>query len=151
MLVDKDRILKNDRSDDNEILHTKSEPVLESEFKELTEVSKKMVGAMLGAKGIGLAAPQMGLLKRILVIKQTDGNILFMANPEVVKLSEIKTQSVEGCLSVPNKTVKKLRSRQVTVKYIDSKGQEQEVRLSGLDAYCFQHELDHLNGKLMID
>jgi len=74
-----------------------------------------------------------------------------MVNPKVVKLSQMRAQSTEGCLSVPNRTVKKFRSRQSTVRYKDENGNDHEIRLGGIDSFCFQHEMDHLNGILMID
>ncbi len=122
-----------------------------------------MLETMYHDDGIGLAAPQVGISNRIVVIdveqKQGEdktglnrkGNPMFFANPEIIWSSEECSVYNEGCLSVPELYGEVERPASVRVKYLDYDGKEQEIAAEGLLATCIQHEIDHLNGILFID
>lgn len=145
----KEKVLVNTNPSDLEILTTKSIDVDESEYKHLIKARDFMLNMMDTHRGVGLAAPQVGVLKRMLVMKLRVGGFVFMANPTIIKKSSLTTFDKEGCLSLPGKRKKKIRSRQVKVSYINEIGQPLEQILHGMDAICFQHEFDHLEGKLL--
>lgn len=106
-------------------------------------------------KGCGLAAPQIGVLKRMIVIllnQQTDQEmVVAMVNPEIVFRSKAMEIDKEGCLSVPDYFDEVERYSDVVVKFLDKKGREQMLKLSGLNARVVQHEIDHLDGVLFVD
>ena len=116
-----------------------------------------MLDAMYGAQGIGLAANQVGLLNRVLVmdVEQREGGTtrrpVFMANPEIVSVSEEKALYEEGCLSIPGQYAEIERPASVRVRYLDYDGRKQEMLAERMMARCVQHEIDHLNGVLFID
>jgi peptide deformylase len=110
-----------------------------------------------GPGGVGIAAPQMGLLKRMIVVDCRESRrpcknngLLYMVNPKV-ELSEGEGLGREGCLSVPDWVGMVPRARQVCVSYQDLSGQHQQIEASGFEARVIQHEIDHLNGVLFID
>lgn len=104
-------------------------------------------------EGVGLAAPQVGISKRLVVIDiRGDDSLLFkMINPEIIYRSDNLIESEEGCLSVPNIRETIYRNEEIIVKYYDENFEEREVKANGLLARCLQHELDHLDGKLYFD
>ncbi|MDP7221820.1 MAG: peptide deformylase [Alphaproteobacteria bacterium] len=116
-----------------------------------------MLQAMYDAPGIGLAANQVGLLNRVLVMDLSNRQMneekapICMANPEVVWQSEALSQMEEGCLSIPGQYAEVERPAEVKVKYWDKNGEEQLLEADGLLSHCVQHEIDHLNGVLFID
>jgi len=116
-----------------------------------------MLQAMYDAPGIGLAANQIGLLNRVLVMDLSNRQMneekapICMANPEVVWQSEALSQMEEGCLSIPGQYAEVERPAEVKVKYWDKNGEEQLLEADGLLSHCVQHEIDHLNGVLFID
>lgn len=99
--------------------------------------------------GIGLAAPQIGIAQR-LIVADVDGEIIKLANPEIVKVNG-EDKMVEGCLSIPDISVEIERPFGVIVKGLNEKGKIVEVKTEGLLARVLQHEIDHLNGRLIID
>ena len=101
------------------------------------------------AQGVGLAAPQVGILRRIVIV-EIDDKKYEMINPEIIERSGSQTE-IEGCLSVPGKYGITNRPMEVTVKYTDRDGNERTAKGSGLKARAFCHELDHLDGILYID
>ena len=111
-----------------------------------------MFDTMYHARGVGLAAPQIGISMRLSVIDVIGdkANQLVIINPEIVS-SEGKKEFDEGCLSVPGAYDKVIRAEKVTVKALDRQGQPFEISADGLLAECLQHEIDHLNGKLFVD
>ncbi len=122
--------------------------------KETQTLMKDMLKVMYEHNGIGLAATQVGILKRICVIdlKREEEDIqYFMANPEIIAINGEEVESNEGCLSIPEEYDTVIRNEQVTVKYLDYDNKEQTLEAEGLLAFCVQHEIDHLNGKLFID
>jgi len=116
-----------------------------------------MLEAMYDAPGIGLAANQVGLLNRVLVMdlsNQKAGEAkepICMANPEIVWESEDLSNMEEGCLSIPQQYGDVSRPAEVKVKYFDQNGDEQLLEADGLLSHCVQHEIDHLDGILFID
>ncbi len=134
------------------------DPVLRSKAKSVRKVTDKtrdlidnMAETMYDAPGIGLAAPQVGVLQRVIIVDVDDGNgLVGLVNPEIVS-SEGKTIMEEGCLSIPGKTGNVVRARGVTVKGLDRNGEEVLIEDDGMVARALQHEIDHLNGILFVD
>ncbi len=114
-----------------------------------------MLETMYVAPGIGLAAPQVGVAKRLIVIDVADKGELprpyRMANPEIVWRSDDKATYEEGCLSVPDYYADVERSAKVRVRYLDEQNEIRELEAEGLLAVCIQHEIDHLAGTLFVD
>ena len=123
--------------------------------KEIKKLMDDMLETMYKAPGIGLAAVQIGVLKRVVVMdisRETDKKEpMYFVNPEIVWKSNEKVTYEEGCLSIPNQFANIERSEKCTVKYLDYFGAEKEIQAEGLLATCIQHEIDHLNGILFID
>lgn len=124
--------------------------------KELRALADDMLETMYDAPGIGLAAPQVGILKRLIVldcIKEEGATPQPMAmfNPEVTWSSEDLNVYEEGCLSIPEQYGEVERPAEVEVTWLDVQGKTQNEKFDGLWATCVQHEIDHLNGKLFID
>ena len=114
-----------------------------------------MAETMYDAPGIGLAGPQIGELKRLIVMDcsrdDEKSELWQMINPEVVELSEDNSTLEEGCLSIPGHTADVSRPDWIKLRFTDVKGKEQQIKAEGLLAACIQHEIDHLNGILFID
>jgi len=114
-----------------------------------------MLATMYDAPGIGLAAPQVGVLKRVLVLDvgrdDEDRQPIRMANPEILWVSDEDNTYEEGCLSVPEHYATVVRPKAVKVRYLDENGREREIEADGLLATVIQHEMDHLDGILFID
>jgi peptide deformylase len=110
---------------------------------------------MYDAPGIGLAAIQIGVARRMLVLDVSkddeEKKPLVFINPEIVKSSDTRSVYEEGCLSIPDYYAEVERPAEITVRYLDRDGKEQTVDAVGLLATCLQHEIDHLNGVLFID
>ena len=121
--------------------------------KEVNDNIKKLMAnmaeTMYSAKGVGLAAPQVGISKRVIVVDVGDG-LYQLANPEVIASSGLQ-DGPEGCLSVPDIVGDVKRSEHVTVKALNEAGEEVTIDASGFKARAFQHEIDHLNGILFTD
>jgi peptide deformylase len=140
--------IRNIRTIGDEVLRKKSKPVLEINDRILVLI-KDMIDTMYQADGVGLAAPQVGILKRVVVIDVGNGPIAFI-NPEIL---ETKGQYLdeEGCLSIPGKQGEVLRPEKVKVKALNEKGEEFILEGEGLLARAICHELDHLDGILFVD
>ncbi len=124
--------------------------------KDIRKLADEMLATMYAAPGIGLAAVQVGVLRRMLVIdlakrEETPPNPQIFINPEVVWSSQDRSVYEEGCLSIPEYYEEVTRPASVRVKYMDEHGKAREVEADGLLATCLQHEIDHLNGVLFID
>lgn len=134
----------------SECLRIKSEPVKDID-KDIIKLLDDMVETMHEAKGVGLAAPQIGVNKRIFVIDIGDEKVRKIINPEFLEMSEESEQNEEGCLSIPGiyKSVK--RSNRVKMKYLNEKGEEVIEEVEGLLSRAFQHEYDHLEAILFVD
>ena len=109
-----------------------------------------MIETMRAANGVGLAAPQVGVLRRIVVIEVEEGNVIELINPKIIAYSGEQTDT-EGCLSVPGRSGTVTRPRHVTVRALNRRGESFDITGSDLLARAFCHELDHLDGKLYID
>ena len=135
-------------------LKIKSNPV-DKVDDTLRRLMDDMLETMYAAPGIGLAAPQIGELRRIIVLDIDREDVktgpLFMANPEIVDASDEDVSYEEGCLSVPDHYSDVVRPAKVTVRYLDRDGKQQDMTCEGLLATCVQHEIDHLDGILFID
>jgi len=114
-----------------------------------------MAETMYDAPGIGLAGPQIGELKRLIVMDcsrdDEKSELWQMINPEVIELSEDNSTLEEGCLSIPGHTADVSRPDWIKLRFTNVKGKEQQIKAEGLLAACIQHEIDHLNGILFID
>ena len=113
-----------------------------------------MAATMYDAPGIGLAAPQINVSQRLVVIdcgKDDEPELYKMVNPEIIALSEEQAVLEEGCLSIPDQTAEVTRPAEVSIRYLDETGTSQTLIADGLLAACIQHEIDHLNGVLFID
>ena len=136
------------------ILRKKSES-LEKVDNELRILMDDMSETMYAAPGIGLAAVQVGVLKRLIVIdiskNKEKKNPLFLINPEIVSKSNKTSIYEEGCLSLPGYFAEIERPAECKVEYLDYDGKKSEMNANGLLATCIQHEVDHLNGVLFID
>ena len=134
------------------------DPVLRTKAKKVKKIDASiqqliddMIDTMHAAPGVGLAAPQVGVSLRVVVIHTPDDGLMALINPEVVKRSGERLV-MEGCLSVPGYQAEITRSRQVTVKALDRDGKE--IRIKAVDtllAQALEHEIDHINGVLYID
>ena len=153
----------------NPILKRKSNPIdkVDNKIKTLMD---KMLATMYKAPGIGLAAPQIGINKRLIVMdtsprpglkryqeekieqkEEIKPNPIQMANPELIWISEKKEKDEEGCLSIPGVMGEVTRPSSCKVKYLDRNGESKKLLAEGLLARCIQHEIDHINGILFID
>ncbi len=129
------------------------EPIAEGSA-ELTQLAADMLETMYDAPGIGLAAPQIGVMRRIIVMdcmKDAPPEPMVLLNPEVIWSCEDLSTYEEGCLSIPDQYADVKRPASVKVRWMDLSGEIQERQFDGLWATCVQHEIDHLNGKLFID
>jgi peptide deformylase len=139
---------------DEKFLRQLSAP-LKSVDNDARQLFDDMLETMYDAPGIGIAAIQIGVPRRAIVIDLAkdgeDKKPLFLANPEITWSSDEKSDYEEGCLSIPEFYEMVERPRDVKVRYLDYKGEPHEVAASGLLATCLQHEIDHLNGILFID
>lgn len=135
------------------------DPVLRSKAKEVVKLNAQVIDlldnmaeTMYKAPGAGLAAPQVGVLQRIIVVDVNDENgLIELINPEIIRTSEEQTVLEEGCLSIPGAAYNVIRARQVKVKGLDRKGQAITIEAEGYLARALQHEIDHLDGVLLID
>ncbi len=147
-----------------------NDPVLRKRAIKVTDFGDKfqklvddMIDTMLDAPGVGLAAPQIGVSQRVIVVRLPDdetskeeygddaGVLYVVANPEIVKNSKEVVEGVEACLSIPGYFGSVDRSAAITIKGQDRHGKDQRIKASGWLARVFQHEIDHLNGQLFID
>ncbi len=126
---------------------------------ETTAIITDLVDTMVDAgHSVGMAAPQIGILKRVAVVdvshsklgKKHNHGLLTMVNPEIIEASGSKVMR-EGCMSVPDYTGNVERAREITVQFSDADGSERVVRCKGFEAVAIQHELDHLDGLLFLD
>jgi peptide deformylase len=134
---------------DNEVLREKAAPV-SAVTKDILKLLKDMKTTMAKENGLGLAAPQVGVHLRVVLVT-VGKSVVPMVNPEIIEKSEKTDVCEEGCLSLPGKYFNVERASGVTVKFLDTKGAEQILHLKKMDARVVQHEIDHLNGVLIAD
>ena len=128
---------------------TKKSRTVDKMTPRIGELITDMLDTMYDAMGVGLAAPQVGILKRIVVIDVGEGPIVLI-NPEILETSGSQTGQ-EGCLSVPGKCGQVTRADHVKAKALNENMEEYEIEADGLLARCILHECDHLDGKLYVD
>ena len=133
----------------DDALRTQCRPV-EKITPRVLQLLDDKVDTMRAANGVGLAAPQVGILRRIVVIEVDEGDVLELINPEIVAFDG-EQEGLEGCLSLPGQWGIVKRPMNVTVRALDRHGRTVEYTGSELLARCFCHELDHLDGKLYCD
>lgn len=137
------------------------DPILKQKAKPVAAVgagTRKLISdmfeTMYDADGVGLAAPQVGVLERVIVLdttpRQPESKPLAMINPEIIAM-EGETTYTEGCLSIPGEAEDVDRAAKVTVKFLDADGHEQTLECDGLLAIAVQHETDHLDGTVFVD
>lgn len=135
------------------VLKQKAQPVVNVN-DEVRTLIKDLFESMYAADGVGLAAPQIGVLKNVIVLdttpRQPEARPVAMVNPEILSL-EGKLTYREGCLSVPGEAEEVERAAVVTVRFLDENGNEQTLRCEGLLAVAVQHETDHLKGVMFVD
>jgi peptide deformylase len=143
-------------------IHTLGSKELRSEARRISKVdegvrdlARDMLRSMYAARGIGLAAPQVGVHKQLLVIdldiEEAATPPMVLINPEITSASPALTTYEEGCLSIPRLYLEVLRPSEVEVSFRDDLGRPRRLRADGLLARCIQHEMDHLNGVLFVD
>lgn len=134
------------------ILSKKAEPVGRLSDKDL-RVIREMIDIIYEEDGVGLAAPQVGISKRIIIVspKAVRGEEQVYINPEIIHFSDQQEIGLEGCLSVPNVSCEVSRAKQITLKASNLKGKLILEELQNFAARVVQHEVDHLNGILLID
>ncbi|MDZ7672205.1 MAG: peptide deformylase [Halanaerobiales bacterium] len=132
------------------------DPVLRSKSNEVKNINEKtkqlienMIDSMEAADGIGLAAPQIGILQRVIVVKVED-DLRILINPSVI-VKEGEALAEEGCLSVPGRTGIVKRAEKATIEGLNENSEEVKYKLEGLKARAFLHEIDHLDGTLFVD
>ena len=146
--------LKEILTEPNKILRQKSS-IVEKVDKDIQKLMDDMLETMYAAPGIGLAAIQVGVPKRVIVLdissKDSARNPMCFINPEIVQKSENHSTYEEGCLSVPGQFAEIDRPDKCHIKYLDYYGEQKEIKAEGMLATCIQHEMDHLEGILFID
>ena len=146
--------IKKILTEPNKLLRQISQPV-EKVGDEERELMKDMLETMYAANGIGLAAIQIGVPKRIIVMdiskEENKKTPMYFVNPVIIKKNNERVIYEEGCLSVPNQFAEIDRPSKCEVEYLDYNGNKQNLKAEGLLATCIQHEMDHLEGILFID
>ncbi len=138
----------------DERLKTKCAPI-EAVTDDIKALAQDMLDTMYKAPGIGLAAPQIGVLKQLVVLDVADKDSppapMVLINPEITWFSEERSVYKEGCLSIPDAYADVERPAKIKLRYVDLDGQTHEIEAEGLLATCLQHEIDHINGVLFTD
>ena len=132
--------------DPDPILKQKAEPWDFENHVNAAVIEREMLEIMRASNGIGLAGNQVGLLRRVFVMKLQDGRELGFFNPWILLGDNNFVSGEEGCLSFPNLWLKVARHNKITAAYLDNTNKKCIIELEGIDARCFQHELDHLDG-----
>ncbi|MDO8676583.1 MAG: peptide deformylase [Candidatus Azambacteria bacterium] len=132
------------------VLRKKSEPVKNPKSPEIQKLINDMIATMKNAKGLGLAAPQVGISLRVFTV-DIESKIFVFINPEVKDFSKELAPFEEGCLSVQKIWGPVIRPKKLTIKALNENGKPVKIRAKGLLARVIQHEVDHLNGALFID
>lgn len=139
-------------------IRTYGDPVLREDTKKVEIINEEvlselelMLDAMYEAEGVGIAAPQVGINKRMFIVDVGDGVVRYVINPEFLEMSGETVDSEEGCLSVPGVRKNVKRAAVVKIKYTNEKGEEVVETADELLARAFQHEYDHLDGILFVD
>ena len=123
----------------------------EQDYEEAKRIESEMIAIMEAEHGRGLSANQVGLLKRVFVIRLENKEPIAMFNPSISSSSEFLESGTEGCLSFPDLFLEVKRPSSIDAEYFDTQGNKCIITLTGIDARCFCHELDHLNGVCFTD
>ena len=135
-------------------LRARNRPVIPADADAVRALLPGMFAAMYAAPGIGLAAPQVGMPLRLVVIDLMPDNQpapMVLVNPEIIRLSDETAIREEGCLSLPGQYADVTRPARVAIRYLDQQGARHELEAEGLLGVCLQHEIDHLDGVLFVD
>ncbi|MBI2439650.1 MAG: peptide deformylase [Candidatus Moranbacteria bacterium] len=132
------------------ILLQKTRLVEDPLAEDIQTLLPEMIETMHREKGVGLAAPQIGIPLRLAVI-EVEGKTLFLINPEITSFAQEKIIFEEGCLSLPGQFFPIVRSESITLKYLNEKGLPKKIRAKGFLAIVIQHEVDHLDGILIVN
>ena len=132
--------------DPDPILKQKAEPWDFKNHINAEIIEAEMLEIMKASNGRGLAGNQVGLLRRVFVMRTDDGREFGCFNPTILHAETEDQEGDEGCLSFPNLWLKVKRYQKITAMYLDISGEQRIIELEGIDARCFQHELDHLDG-----
>jgi len=136
----------------NAVLRQKAEAVDPVAEKDLTELCRTMAHAMYDAPGIGLAAPQIGVLKRVIVYDlEGEGRVIALCNPRIVESGDVLETDDEGCLSLPGISIPIERPSTVVCEAVSLSGKPVRIDAEGLHARVLQHEIDHLDGIIILD
>ncbi|HMN19597.1 MAG TPA: peptide deformylase [Candidatus Moranbacteria bacterium] len=138
------------RKNGDEVLRKKAAPVKDPFDPKLHKLIDEMVDTMRAAKGVGLAAPQVGHSLRLCVIEE-GGRLYILINPRITASSKTIETEEEGCLSIPGEYFPVSRHSEVQVRYLDKEGKSAKIKARGLLARALQHEIDHLDGILILD
>ena len=137
---------------------TYPDPLLRKKSRPVTEITPRILrllddmrDTLHKAEGVGLAAVQVGVLRRVVIVETEPGELYEMINPEILSKSKKTQLNNEGCLSLPDKWGQTERSLSVKVRYTDRNGQERDLKAEGFLAQAIQHELDHLDGVIFTD
>ena len=141
--------LRNILTKEDETLYKKCRPVTEFNGR-LHQLLDDMADTLIKSNGVGLAAPQVGILRRVCVVQNEDDEIIELINPEIIE-TEGEETALEGCLSVPGKYGEVTRPYYVRVRAQDRNGEWFEAEDEGLTARCFCHEIEHLDGHLFVE
>ena len=158
----KEKISKEQTGKPSLEIHTLGDEVLRQNAKRISKVdnsirglAKEMLQSMYAAKGIGLAAPQIGIQKELLVIdvnfEDSAAEPLILINPEITDYGTTLNAYEEGCLSIPGVYLNVVRPSTIKLKFRDEMGRPRKMKADGLLARCIQHEMDHLKGVLFVD
>ena len=137
-------------TEENNLLRKKSVPILKESPKYMNNLIHNMIDLLIESKGVGLAAPQVGVNKRVFIAVLDLERIEVFVNPVILSCSEEMELDEEGCLSVPGKVGDVLRHKSITIRYFNGK-EIKTATFEGLNARIIQHEYDHLNGVLYTD
>lgn len=136
------------------VLRQKAKPVTPAEAERVRALAPQMLATMYAAPGIGLAAPQVGVLLRLVVLdlqREESRGPMVLLNPEIIAASRETAVREEGCLSLPGQFADVERPERVKLRWQDLEGKRHEMEADGLLSVCLQHELDHLDGVLFVD
>lgn len=135
------------------VLRSKTKPVkkITGEYSKIIKEMIKLTSSFSDPEGVGLAATQVGNSEQYFVLKQKSNKFKVVFNPQILEYSKKTKVFFEGCLSIPDVYGQVKRPIGVTVSYQDENGKEHKEKLTGMDAWIFQHEYDHLQGRLFVD
>lgn len=135
------------------VLREAAEPVIDKNSKRVKEISENLKFLCKQQNGLGLAAPQIGISERIIVIDMTHygGDFYTMINPKIISSSTQKFYTQEGCLSIPDLYVEIARPKECIIEYYDLNSRKREIKANGILSTVVHHEIDHLDGILFID